>query len=467
MYGIIENRRNISQLKISLLRDSTPFREYGPASGTVYYSYRSRSGSNATIGVKSADTLIKGYKWKRVVYRDRSAGKIAIRKFNKRTGYYFKREYPLVTKLIKVIIRKKRRKGMDLPPNPLEYHEVKFSKKPDSGTVTTDTGKWKYEGEVGYQHPALSTSALIGQNVLAHASPGITPVSQNYVTELDSVAYQRLLERTKDQRVNLAQAFAERAQTVRLLADSAVRLAEFIASVKRGNVNGALKKLLPQDARGVSSDWLAYQYGVRPLISDIQGLVDELGKGNPAMLDIIGSARKTPTSNGCGYANDNGSYIYGPNCSWSTKLDADVGVKYKLRARVTHGGLKLINSIGLSNPATIAWELTPWSFVIDWFIPIGDYLNMVDALVGVDPLYAHRTVFVKETITGTKTYGGYDPNFRVVWSEFESQYRVERVYCKRSVLPSFPTLAFPKLRSPLSTTHLANAIALLLVNFKR
>jgi hypothetical protein len=31
--------------------------------------------------------------------------------------------------------------------------------------------------------------------------------------------------------------------------------------------------------------------------------------------------------------------------------------------------------LGLLNPENVAWELLPWSFVIDWFIPIGQYLD--------------------------------------------------------------------------------------------
>lgn len=37
---------------------------------------------------------------------------------------------------------------------------------------------------------------------------------------------------------------------------------------------------------------------------------------------------------------------------------------------------------GISNPALLAWELLPWSFVIDWFIPVGDYLESLSAFDG-------------------------------------------------------------------------------------
>lgn len=39
--------------------------------------------------------------------------------------------------------------------------------------------------------------------------------------------------------------------------------------------------------------------------------------------------------------------------------------------------LSAFRQMGLGNPATILWERIPWSFVVDWFIPIGTYLSVV------------------------------------------------------------------------------------------
>lgn len=469
-YGLIEDKTNDSAREILLYRDGSLYRTYGPASGTIKESYKYRSGSNATIGLRSAEKLVAGFRWKRVTYRDKSLPRVPVQFYNSRTGaYYFRRVHPLVSKLVKKTIRKKGRakRGLDLPPNPLEYFEVKLSKAPKELTVTTDTGKYRYEGFMGYQHPAISTSSLIGQNVAAHCAPGVSPVSLAKATELDAPALSRLYENAKDQRVNIAQVFAERAQTVRLLADSAVRLAGVIGKIKRGDLSGAVKTALPKNAKELSSDWLAYQYGVKPLLSDIEGLISELNRGGVFRTDVIGSRHEKVSSNGAGYTGDNGTYTIGPYCSWSTKLEAEVTVKYKLKSEVNSNGLKLMSSIGIANPAALAWELVPWSFVIDWFIPIGDYLNTIDSLVGYKPLHIHKTVFVKETIRGKKSYTGYDSNFRLNWTSDESEYEVKRVWCKRSILTQMPEVAAPRLSNPLSTTHLANAIALLVLNIKR
>lgn len=39
--------------------------------------------------------------------------------------------------------------------------------------------------------------------------------------------------------------------------------------------------------------------------------------------------------------------------------------------------MSAFRQMGLMNPTTIIWERIPWSFVIDWFIPIGTYLSVI------------------------------------------------------------------------------------------
>jgi hypothetical protein len=55
--------------------------------------------------------------------------------------------------------------------------------------------------------------------------------------------------------------------------------------------------------------------------------------------------------------------------------------------------------IEIGNPLEIAWELVPFSFVVDWFIPIGDWLGSLDALKGVKQVWG--TVTQRQSYTGT------------------------------------------------------------------
>jgi hypothetical protein len=42
--------------------------------------------------------------------------------------------------------------------------------------------------------------------------------------------------------------------------------------------------------------------------------------------------------------------------------------------------LDIARGLGLMDIAPIAHELLPWSFVVDWFLPIGDYLDILSVI---------------------------------------------------------------------------------------
>ena len=41
------------------------------------------------------------------------------------------------------------------------------------------------------------------------------------------------------------------------------------------------------------------------------------------------------------------------------------------------------NQLGLVNPASVAWELIPFSFLVDWFLPVGKFLESYTDTVGM------------------------------------------------------------------------------------
>jgi hypothetical protein len=39
--------------------------------------------------------------------------------------------------------------------------------------------------------------------------------------------------------------------------------------------------------------------------------------------------------------------------------------------------MEAYRQMGLANPLSILWERLPWSFVLDWFLPVGNYLELI------------------------------------------------------------------------------------------
>ena len=69
----------------------------------------------------------------------------------------------------------------------------------------------------------------------------------------------------------------------------------------------------------------------------------------------------------------------------------------------------VLGQLGFDNPALIAYELMPYSFVVDWFYNIGDYLQSQTALAGlsVDYFSITKTRYIQDEITLTQDPGSY------------------------------------------------------------
>jgi hypothetical protein len=143
-----------------------------------------------------------------------------------------------------------------------------------------------------------------------------------------------------------------------------------------------------------------------------------------------------------------------------------VKIRYVVYYQVNYPEMPSYTALGLTNPALLAWELVPFSFVLDWLLPIGDWLSSLDATVGLQ--FSDGSMSVKKDITqtyqtrrvtvqnGTYTWGTYS-NREECFDVSSS--KVERL--ERTKLTSFPAVAFPPFKNPASLMHLATSMALL------
>jgi hypothetical protein len=123
--------------------------------------------------------------------------------------------------------------------------------------------------------------------------------------------------------------------------------------------------------------------------------------------------------------------------------------KFKLTRRES-----LLNSFGFLTPELVAWELLPFSFVADWFIPIGTYLEALDFVKSVEGTYVRTDLSRADVGLGTA------PNVTIVsGSARRKEISVTRTAGSIGTLSS--QIGRPKFKNPLSVSHATSAIALL------
>lgn len=122
--------------------------------------------------------------------------------------------------------------------------------------------------------------------------------------------------------------------------------------------------------------------------------------------------------------------------------------------RITSPNLLLANQMGVINPIGIAWELVPFSFAIDWFVPVGTFLNSYTDLAGVslEKTFTTFTDRVQKTYVSENPYDLPENNLRI-----GNAYRVDR---RVGQLP-IPSLFSRRGNGIRSITRGATAVALL------
>lgn len=194
----------------------------------------------------------------------------------------------------------------------------------------------------------------------------------------------RMRAKIKNQKVNLLQAFGERKQTAGLLVDlfrgvrSAAR--ELVSSFGVSAFVRWLQGDRSKKSMEIASRWLQYQYGLRPLMSDIFGtaevLTTNVHRGFPIYVEL-GQRVQSNFIEVIGI-------VYNEH---STTTRRRIRVRYTFEDSPQAD----LTSLGITNPALLLWELTPWSFVADWAINIGEYLGGLDALLGVKDIEVLRS----------------------------------------------------------------------------
>lgn len=278
----------------------------------------------------------------------------------------------------------------------------------------------------------------------------------------EGLAYEQALtkwyQRCAAQRANLGELFATRRQTVGMITQTANRLAQAAGRLHRGDLGGAAAALgvswnKPGNIRPAQA-WLEMQYGWKPLLSDVYEAVE--GSFRPESIYISSSATETE------------SFSYNSDKNNATFIEAGCNFKTRVNicAKVTVADRPVSNmgQLGLLNPALLAWELLPYSFVVDWFIPIGGYLEAQTATAGL--------VVSDGSVTTTRSYDMrvqrvLGRNYPSDYTSFSPSTNMVHVRSKVRTLgtPGGPPL--PKFKNPVSITHGLNAIALLAEAFRK
>lgn len=273
-----------------------------------------------------------------------------------------------------------------------------------------------------------------------------------YVEESDDEgpAVRRLYSKLSNQRAHVGNMLAERKQTFDMIVQLWTTLSSLVTRKRKllELVGSSLNR------KGVSNAILQFKFGVEPLINDISELIDAYLSG------VTPPARFKIKSNM--WLKDRSLTIPGSTCDFS----GSVRVGYTAVLTLDDTPTYALSQFGLIDPRQIAWEVTPWSFVVDWVIPVGDWIMSQTADVGLQSWQVMRS------IRALGTFGIQDPAIGGIGftastpgtATLSGTYLGELKSRRFVPLPSSDKILFFK--NPLSWSHAIEAVALIVQRFK-
>nr|UJQ85023.1 MAG: hypothetical protein 1 [Leviviridae sp.] len=298
----------------------------------------------------------------------------------------------------------------------------------------------------------------------------------------------KLKERLQGSDFNMSVFLGEGHQTVKMLGDSAIRIAKGLYFAKKGDIKGAARALLegssraplknrhawdPRhpaethfpnfkgDAKNAANIWLELQYGWRPLVNDAEAAAHALAHhlSVPARKSYRVKINRNTVVWGNAPQTDYRTFGY-------CKQSLAKGHTRWILARIAESDLPTtVQKLGLQDPELVAWELLPFSFVADWFIPIGGWMEaraMASRLRGTFIYSDKKTVKADMSAAGrVYTPGPKGYMWRTPWPMAGWCY--ERVSFDRTIstVLKVPMPEFKPLSKVASWQHCANAVALL------
>jgi len=153
--------------------------------------------------------------------------------------------------------------------------------------------------------------------------------------------------------------------------------------------------------------WLEYQFGLSPLIADIKNGYDALQKlNNPSNNPIIRIRKRASGHNviwdtgGGNYGWAGGSIGFGCRRSYTDDTDAYAYGAYYRQTLEGTSSLADVAGGGFFNFLPTVWELIPYSFLVDYFAPVGAMIEAM-SVATLRPLYLGESTVVRRTVRCT------------------------------------------------------------------
>lgn len=258
-------------------------------------------------------------------------------------------------------------------------------------------------------------------------------------------------------------------QALEMILKRTQSLYKFVTRLKRFDVGGAfralelspknLKKLtskeakLKSGAKHFASNFLEVHFGWAPLIGDIYDAIDTLQ--SPIPLGKVRGVGAQPIDKNYHWNYTNPiSEARGKVDIYSSHV-GKVRVRCGCEVQVDNPNLYLANRLGLTNPALIVYDAIPFSFVVNWFITVEQFLSGMGMFAGLTVSNTWMNVSLTDTCSTELHYSA------PYWGEggVQRQTSTGKSFVRTTALPGYAIARKPVIIT--SATRALTAVSLL------
>lgn len=138
------------------------------------------------------------------------------------------------------------------------------------------------------------------------------------------------------------------------------------------------EKRFKRNLQDSGSLWLEYWFGWAPLLGDVYSAARVLSDDVPdeTLRNVFRGTGKTKR------VYSNRIVAFGGKDVQTDNFSADYMASVQFTVTSRRENADKARKLGLVNPASVAWEVVPFSWLVDWFIPVGRFLESYTDTVG-------------------------------------------------------------------------------------
>lgn len=245
---------------------------------------------------------------------------------------------------------------------------------------------------------ATTNRKVFGANLVDATRVTNVPVE---TSSCDNKAIAKFYSQLSQGRAGLGITLAQFGQTRGMVLDRFRKIDRMFANVERRRRSGRRK---PITVKTAASDVLEYEFGWVPLVSEIYALSAHAFALAIPPIKVTGRSSERFSE----------TLFQGGSPSYQDIVEGRRSCCVDAFVSIENPNLWLADRLGVINPAVVAWDAVPWSFVVNFFSNTNAYMSQFTNLIGlrirnISTTRSCRTMRYTK-LTNTRSLGWYDAN---------------------------------------------------------